>query len=135
MLSVWQAAAGFEIQLLDRFQEERMKIKLIAVVCLAAFLMLSGCKGSDNTNNANANANKTTPTPIVKTSETAAANPADVSKIEAALKKANFTDVKVDGTTTPATLTGTVPKGKLQEMMKVTTEAAGKPLTNKVTEK
>ena len=112
-----------------------MRFKFIAVVCLAAFLMLSGCKGSDNTN---ANANKTnvaTPTPIVKTSETAAATTAEQTKIEEALKKAGFTDVKVDGSTTPATLRGTVAKGKMQEMKKVADEAAGKPTKNEVVEK
>ncbi len=108
-----------------------MRFKFLAVIALASFLFLSGCKGDANTN-----INKVaSPTPIVKTSETAAANTAEQTKIEEALKKAGFTDVKVDNSTTPATLRGTVAKGKLQDMMKVVTEAAGKPLKNEVTEK
>jgi len=110
-----------------------MKIKFIAVLCLAAFLLLNGCGGTPA--NTNANANKTTPTPIVKTSETAAANTAEVNKIEEALKKAGYTDVKADTTTTPVTLRGSVPKGKMQDMVKVAQEAAGKPVKNEVVEK
>lgn len=113
-----------------------MKIKFLAVLALAAFLFLSGCGGAAPANNANANkANASTPTPLPKTSETAAANTADVSKIEEALKKGGFTDVTVDGKTTPATLRGTVAKGKMEAMKKAAEEAAGKPLKNEVTEK
>jgi hypothetical protein len=115
------------------FQEERMRFKFLAVIALASFIGLSGCRGESNTN---VNANKVaTPTPVVKTSETAAANTAEISKIEEALKKAGFTDVKVDTTTTPATLRGTVAKGKMQDMVKVAQEAAGKPVKNEVVEK
>jgi len=58
----------------------------------------------------------------------------DVS--EEALKKAGFTDVTVDPSTTPATLNGTVPKGKTTDMMKVAMDAgSGKTLKNATTEK
>jgi len=109
-----------------------MRIKLILVLCLSAFLFLSACKGD----NANANANKVaTPTPIVKTSETVATDTATVKKIEDALKAKGFTDVKVDGSTKPITIRGTVAKGKLAEVVQVAQEAAGTPVKNEVTEK
>lgn len=115
-----------------------MRIKLLTVLCLSTFLFLAACGGSSNTNtnaNANANANATTPTPVPKTSETVATDTATVKKIEDALKAKGFTDVKVDGTTKPITIRGTVAKGKLQEVAKVATEAAGSPVKNEVTEK
>jgi hyperosmotically inducible protein len=73
---------------------------------------------------------KPTPTPTPAT-----ANTGDKTKIEDALKKAGCATVTVDITTTPATISGTVPKGKMQDCVKAAQEAAGKPVTNKVTEK
>lgn len=110
-----------------------MRIKLLAVLCLSAFLFLAGCKGDANTN-ANTNA-AATPTAVPKTSETVATDTATVKKIEDALKAKGFTDVKVDGTTKPITLRGTVAKGKLAEVVQVAQEAAGTPVKNEVTEK
>ncbi len=72
---------------------------------------------------------KPTPTPIPAT-----ASNADKTKIEDALKKAGFTTVTVDTTTTPATIRGTVAKGKMADVVKVAQEAAGKPVKNEVTE-
>ena len=72
---------------------------------------------------------KATPTPIPAT-----ASNADKTKIEDALKKAGFTTVTVDTTTTPATIRGTVAKGKMADVVKVAQEAAGKPVKNEVTE-
>ncbi len=114
-----------------------MRIKLLVVLCLSTFLFLAGCRGSDN---ANANANKpaatATPTPVVKTTESATVDPNLKSKIESALKAKGFSDVTVDTSTTPMTITGTVAKGKLGEAMAVVQENnGGKPVTNKVTEK
>ena len=113
-----------------------MRIKLLAVLCLSAFLLI-GC-GRDNAN-ANANANTatvTTPTPVTRTTESATVDPNLKGKIESALKAKGFTDVTVDTTTTPMTLNGTVAKGKLSEVMSVVMENnGGKPVTNKVTEK
>jgi len=110
-----------------------MRIKLLAVLCLSAFLFLSGCKGDVNTN---ANKNEAaTPTAVPKTSETVATDTATVKKIEDALKAKGFTDVKVDGTTKPITIRGTVAKGKLAEVVQVAQEAAGTPVKNEVTEK
>lgn len=109
-----------------------MRNKLLTVLCLSAFLFLAGCKGSET----NTNANKTaTPTPIAKTSETPATDTATVKKVEDALKAKGFTDVKVDGTTKPITLRGTVAKGKLAEVAQAAQEAAGTPVKNEVVEK
>ena len=107
-----------------------MRFKFLAVIALAAFIGLSGCRTESNTN-VNANANKATPAPT----ETKAATSADQTKIEDALKKAGFPDVKVDTSGAQAVIRGTVPKGKLQDAVKVATEAAGKPVKNEVTEK
>lgn len=64
------------------------------------------------------------------------ADNSDKTKIEDALKKAGFTTVTVDVSGTQATIKGTVAKGKLQEAVKVATEAnGGKPVKNEVTEK
>ncbi len=115
-----------------------MKIKILLVLCLSTFLFLSACKGDSANLNANANANKTmaTATPVVKTSETAATDPALKAKLEDALKKKGFTDVTVDVSTTPATIRGTVAKGKLAEVVQTAQEAnGGKPVKNEVTEK
>lgn len=63
------------------------------------------------------------------------ANTSDKTKIEDALKKAGFTTVTVDVAGTQATLRGTYPKGKAQDVVKVATEAnGGKPVKNEATE-
>ncbi len=113
-----------------------MRIKLLVVLCLSAVLFLGAC-GKDE--NANANANKpaatATPTPLPKTSETAATNPALKTAIEDALKAKGFTSVTVDVSTTPATLRGTYPKGKLDEVIQTAQKANGeKPVKNEMTE-
>lgn len=65
----------------------------------------------------------------------ATADSADKTKIEDALKKAGFTTVTVDVSGTQATLRGTYPKGKGQDVQKVATEAnGGKPVKNEATE-
>ncbi|MGC2237502.1 MAG: hypothetical protein WA584_15165 [Pyrinomonadaceae bacterium] len=114
-----------------------MRFKFLVILSLAAFLLLSGCGG--NKDNTNANANKTTatatPTPVAKTNETAAVDNTLKTKTEEALKKKGFNDVTVDATTTPATLRGSVPKGKLAEAVQTAQEAAGKPFKNEITEK
>lgn len=117
-----------------------MKMKVLAVLGLAATLGFGACKGSTNTNTANTVTNTnmamTTPSPVMKTGETAATDPNLKSKIEAALKAKGFGDVTVDTTTTPATLRGSVAKGKLGEMVQVAQEAnGGKPVKNDVAEK
>src|SRR4051812_18226700 len=93
-----------------RISGGKMKLKFLAILCLTAFLLLSGCGGDKA--NTNTNANVATPTPVVKTNETAAVDNTLKTKTEDALKKKGFNDVTVDATTTPATLRGSVPKGK-----------------------
>jgi hyperosmotically inducible periplasmic protein len=74
---------------------------------------------------------KPTPAPIV-----AATDPNLKGNIEKALVAKGFKDVTVDVTTTPATLRGTAPKGKLAEVMQAAMGAnGGKPVKNEVTEK
>ena len=56
--------------------------------------------------------------------------------IEAALKGKGYSDVTVDTSTTPATIRGTVAKGKLADVMQTAQTAnGGKPVKNEVTEK
>lgn len=117
-----------------------MKIKLLGTLGLASLLFVSACGGGSNTNannsNANANTNKTnTATPIPVTNEAAKTDPNLKTKIEDALKKKGVTTVTVDVTTTPATLRGTYPKGKLDEVIQAAQEAnGGKPVKNEMTE-
>ena len=113
-----------------------MRIKLLVVLCLSTFLFLAGCRGDSNTNNANVKPMATpTPTAIAKTTETPATDAATVKKIEDALKAKGFTDVKVDGTTKPITLRGTVAKNKMDQAVQTAQEAAGTPVKNELTEK
>ncbi|MEP6902132.1 MAG: hypothetical protein ABJA66_10305 [Actinomycetota bacterium] len=112
-----------------------MRIKLILVLCLSAFLFLSACKGDSNTN-ANANKMTATPTAVPVTNEAVKTDPNLKPKIEEALKKKGFTDVTVDTSTPKVTISGTVAKGKMGELMATVQEAnGGKPVENKVTEK
>jgi hypothetical protein len=111
-----------------------MKFKAITflmTLCLAAVFVLGAC-GGGAANNANA-VNKPTPLPS-STANMAPVND-DKAKIEGALKKAGFNDVTVDISTTPVTIRGTVPKGKLQDVTKAAMEATGKTVKNEVTEK
>ncbi len=74
---------------------------------------------------------KPTPPPITATTDTSM-KPA----IEAALKAKGFTEVTVDTSTTPATLRGNFPKGKLAEVIQTAQTAnGGKPVKNEATEK
>jgi hypothetical protein len=110
-----------------------MRIKLLVVLCLSTFLFLAGCRGNSNTNTNLATATAT-PTPVVKTSETAAVDTVLKAKIEDALKKKGYTNVIVEATSSGATLRGTYPKGKLDEVIQTAQEAAGKPVKNEMAE-
>ena len=114
-----------------------MRVKLLVVLCLSAFLFLAGCgRGESNNANMNRPAATATPTPIVKTTESATVDPNLKGKIETALKAKGFADVTVDTSTTPMTISGTVAKGKLDQVMATVMENnGGKPVNNKVTEK
>ena len=114
-----------------------MRIKLLVVLCLSAFLFLAGaCGRGENNTNANKAVVTATPTPIVKTSEAPTVDPNLKSKIESALKAKGFNDVTVDTSTNPMTISGTVAKGKMDQVMATVQENnGGKPVTNKVVEK
>ena len=119
-----------------------MKLKVLATVGLGALLLLSGCKGNagnTNTGTLNTNTNTAVPTmtatPVVRTGEAANTDTVLKTQIETALKGKGFSDVTVDTSTTPATLRGTVAKGKMAEAVRVAQESAGKPLQNQITEK
>lgn len=74
---------------------------------------------------------KPTPPPMTATTDNSM-KPA----IEAALKAKGFTDVTVDTSTTPATIRGTVAKGKMAQVQQTATMAnGGKPVKNEVIEK
>lgn len=110
-----------------------MKIKVLAIVGLSAFLLFGACKGNSNTNSNTVVV--ATATPIVKTSESATVDPNMKGKIESALKGKGFANVTVDTATTPATLRGTYPKGKLDEVIAAAQESnGGKPVKNEMTE-
>jgi hypothetical protein len=123
------------------FQEEKMKFKLLILLSLAAFLLLSGCRGGSNTNAViNTNTNVTNvanrATPVTQTNESAATDPALKGKVEAALKAKGFTDVTVDTSGPTMTLRGSYPKDKLPELMQTAIEAnGGKPVQNQATGK
>lgn len=119
-----------------------MNIKVLGTISLGALMLLGGCRGAANTNTANTaviNTNTNTavvatPTPLVQTNQSAATDTVLKGQVETALKGKGFTGVTVDTTTTPATLRGTYPKGKLAEVVATAQQAAGKPLQNQMAE-
>ncbi|MEZ5347177.1 MAG: BON domain-containing protein [Pyrinomonadaceae bacterium] len=67
--------------------------------------------------------------------ETATTDSALKGTIEEALKKKGFDKLTIDTSTTPATMRGTYPKGKLAEAIQTAQEAnGGKPVKNEATE-
>jgi osmotically-inducible protein OsmY len=119
-----------------------MKIKVLAVLGLAAVAGLAGCRGAANTNttivtNTNTgmmNANIMMATPM--STPMAAADTATQKIVEDALRKGGLNDVTVSATTTEVTLRGTVAKGKLGEAVRIATDASkGKRVINQVSEK
>src|ERR1044072_9424983 len=116
-----------------------MKFKtltILAILSLVAVLLLGACTGSTPANNSAASTVHES-TPLPTTTVSAVTNTGDKAESEDALKKAGFTEVTVDTSTPPATLRGSVGKGKTTDMMKVAVEASGtgKPLKNETTEK
>lgn len=112
-----------------------MKIKLLAILSLSAFLLLSGCRSASNTsvNNAtvNVNANRMTNAVVATPAMDATAKTA----VEDALKKAGLTDVTVEATTAEITIRGTVPKGKMADVNRIAQETGKRKVNNQVTEK
>lgn len=117
----------------------RLTVTKSLILCsFVTALSLSGCSGSTETNSAktaNANANKTNTAVVVSTIPTPTEDTATKAKIEEALKKAGFTDITVDATTTPITIRGTVSGDKLAEVVFVAEQAAGKKVQNDIKEK
>jgi len=113
-----------------------MKIKLLAILSLSAFLFLSGCRGDSNVNvnNANVNANRNVNVAMA-TPAAPAMDSATKTVVEEAMKKKNFNDVTVEATTANITLRGSVPKGKIAEAVQAAQEAGKKPVVNQLTEK
>jgi len=115
-----------------------MKIKILTVLSLAAFLCLGACRSTSNTN-----ANVTTTTVNTNTTTMAtpmatmapAADAATQSNVKSALDKAGITGVMVDATTTEITLRGSVAKGKLAEAIRIANErGGGKRVNNQLVE-
>ena len=119
-----------------------MKIKVLAVLGLAAVAGLAGCRGAANTNTTvtttntgMTNANVTMATPAMST-PVAAPDTATQKIVEDALKKGGLNDVTVSATTSEVTLRGTVAKGKMGEAVRIATDSSkGKRVINQVTEK
>ena len=116
-----------------------MKIKVLAVLGLATFIGLVGCRGAANTNTtvvtntSTTNSNVTMSTPM--STPMATADPATKKTIEDALAKKGITGVTVDAMSTGVTLRGTVAKGKMAEAVQVAQEAGRKPVKSELTEK
>ncbi len=118
-----------------------MKIKVLTVVGLAAFLFMVGCKSSTNSNmmtNANMmNSNMMNSNMMANSmmNTMAASDSVAATAVADAEKKAGFSDVTVTATTTEVTLRGTVPKGKLGEAVRVANETGKRKVNNELTEK
>ncbi|MCA1623303.1 MAG: hypothetical protein LC768_07205 [Acidobacteria bacterium] len=114
-----------------------MKIKLLTVLSLAAFLCLGGCRSTSNTNtntvvtNTTANTTVTTTTPMPTM---AATDNAAKAAVEDALRKKGITGVSVEATADAITLRGTVAKGKMTEAMMAATDAGKRRVINQLTE-
>ncbi|MDQ3711844.1 MAG: hypothetical protein M3388_06460 [Acidobacteriota bacterium] len=117
-----------------------MKIKVLAILGLATFIGLVGCRSAANTNTTvvttntgTMNSNMTMATPM--STPMAMADPATKKTIEDALAKKGITGVTVDAMSTGVTLRGTVAKGKMAEAVQVAQEAGRKPVKSELTEK
>ncbi len=116
-----------------------MKIKVLAVLGLATFIGLVGCRSAANTNTtvvtntSTMNTNMAMATPM--STPMATADPATKKTVEDALAKKGITGVTVDAMSTGVTLRGTVAKGKMAEAVQVAQEAGRKPVKSELTEK
>jgi len=81
---------------------------------------------NDNSINQDTKPNKENPAVSYETAQ----------KVQSAMFQKGFNDVTVDGSTSPMTLRGTIPKGKLAEAVQTAQENnGGKPVKNEMTEK
>ena len=112
-----------------------MKFRFLTVLSLAIALFAGACGGDKA--NTNVNITNTAVVTATATATPLAANtdPALKTTIESELKKKGFNNITVDVTTTPATIRGTYPKGRLAELIQTALLAnGGKPLPNQATE-
>ncbi len=111
-----------------------MKIRILTILSLAAFMFLVGCRGTANTNVANGNmmmnGNMMANSMTAPASDSVAA-----TAVKNAMQKAGMNDVAVTATTTEVTLRGTVPKGKLGEAVRIANETGRRKVNNELTEK
>lgn len=109
-----------------------MKRKKNVIIAILAVTALTGaCSRTANTNT-----NVTVATPMATSTPLVAnTNPALKTTIESELQKKGFPGITVDVTTSPATIRGTYPKGKLAEVIQTAQLAnGGKPVKNEATE-
>lgn len=117
-----------------------MKIRVLTVFSLAAFLLLVGCRGASNTStnanltNGNMTANSTMNTSM-NTTTAPASDTVAATAVRDAMQKAGLKDVTVTATTTEVILRGTVPKGKLSEAVRIANETGKRRVDNQLTEK
>lgn len=104
-----------------------MKIKILTILTLAAFLFLVGCRGESNTNvNANrTNANTVGNTNIAVSNSTpyVVSDAQLKTTVEENLKKKNITGVTVEANNGVVTLRGNITKDKLPDAMMAASEA------------
>ena len=112
-----------------------MKIKVLAVLGLATFIGLVGCRSTANTNTTVVTNTSTMNTNMAMATPMAMADTATQKTVEDALKKAGLNDVTVSATTAEVTLRGSVAKGKLTEAVRIATEAGKKKVNNQLVEK
>ncbi len=110
-----------------------MKIRILTVLSLAAFLFMVGCK-SAATNTANGNMMMNGNSMGNSMTAPMADNNAK-SAVEAAFRSKGFNDVTVDATATEITIRGTIPKGKMAEVNQIAQETGKRKVNNQVIEK
>ena len=112
-----------------------MEIRFLTVLSLSLALFAAACGGNGgNANRMNVNIAAPMPT-ATATPAVADTDPTRKSRIESELRKKGFDNITIDVTTTPATIRGTYPKGKLAEVVQTAQLAdGGKPVNNEATE-
>ncbi|HXH68710.1 MAG TPA: hypothetical protein VNI60_00035 [Pyrinomonadaceae bacterium] len=107
-----------------------MKIRILTIISIAAFLFLVGCRSTANTNTVNGNMMINGNSMTAPMADNAAKN-----AVEAALKSKGFNNVTVEATTTEVTIRGTIPKGKMAEVNQIAQETGKRKVNNQVIEK
>jgi hypothetical protein len=116
-----------------------MKIRVLTVFCLAAFLLMVAARRSQhNTANGNMTNSNSMANSMANsmTNTTAAANDSvAATAVRDAMQKAGYKDVTVTATTSEVILRGSVPKGKLGEAVRIANETGRRRVDNQLTEK